>query len=66
MSRSLKNEISNLLTMKNFYFVQFKIQNQVRIRDQLKLREQVCEKLFIDGQRNQVLDLIKTQVSNLT
>jgi hypothetical protein len=66
MSRSLKNEISNLLTMKNFYFVQFKIQNQVRIRDQLKLRQQVCEKIVIGGQRIQVLDLIKTQVSNLT
>ncbi len=66
MSRSLKNEISNLLTMKNFYFVQFKIQNQVRIRDQLKLRQQVCEKIIIGGQRIQVLDLIKTQVSNLT
>ena len=68
MSRSLKKEISNL-TMNNFCLctslVRFKIESQVGIMVQLKVRQQVCEKIVICGrtfQRNQVLGFIKTQV----
>jgi hypothetical protein len=46
--------------------VRFKIESQVGIMGHLKVRQQVCEKIVIGGQRIQVLDLIKTQVSNLT
>jgi hypothetical protein len=69
MSISLKNKLNKtkiVHSQKITYFnLNCKIQSQVGIRDRLKVREQVCEKLFIDGQRhpvNQVLGLVKTQL----
>ncbi len=70
MSRSLKNKLNKTRIVHSekiaYFNINCKIQSRLGIQDRLKVREQVCEKIGIDRQRNQVrnhvLDLRTTPI----